>query len=61
MNYNDINKFINLGAEKAMRHRKFNNDETDWYILLSGIRIRIQQGLRGRNRTRSATLKVTEL
>jgi hypothetical protein len=39
---NNLNKFIDLGVEKAMRHYKFNNDEKDWYILLSGIRIRIR-------------------
>ncbi len=38
MDYQYLNKFIDLGVEKAMRHQKFNNDELDWYILLSMIR-----------------------
>ncbi len=39
-----LNKFIDLGVEKAMKHHKFNNDEIYWwYILLS--RIQIQSGL----------------
>jgi hypothetical protein len=32
-----LNKFIDFGVEKAMRHHKFNSDEIDWYILLSRI------------------------
>jgi hypothetical protein len=38
--YRYLNKFIDLGVENDMRHHKFNNDEIDWYILLSRIRIR---------------------
>ncbi len=40
MDYKYLNKFIDLGVEKAMRHHKSNNDEIDWYILQSRIRIR---------------------
>jgi hypothetical protein len=40
MDYKYLTKFINLGVKKAMRHHKFNDDEIDWYILLSRIRIR---------------------
>jgi hypothetical protein len=39
MDYQYLNKLIDLGVEKAIRHQKFNNDETDWCILLSRIRI----------------------
>jgi hypothetical protein len=37
-----------------MKYHIFNNDEIDWYILLSSIRVRIQirSGLRGRIRIR---------
>jgi hypothetical protein len=40
MYYKYLNKFCDLGREKAMRHHKFNNVEVDWYILPSRIRIR---------------------
>ncbi len=32
MNYKNLNKFIDLGVEKAIRHHKFNNKEIDWNI-----------------------------
>jgi hypothetical protein len=52
MDYKYLNKFIDLGVEKAMRHDKFNNDEIGWYILLKRIRIWNQPVLRGRTRIR---------
>jgi hypothetical protein len=44
MDYHNLNKIIDFGVEKAIRHNKF-NDETDWYILLSRIRIWTRSGL----------------
>ncbi len=31
------NEFVDLRVENAMKHHKFNNDGTGWYILLSTI------------------------
>jgi hypothetical protein len=31
MDYQFLNEFVELEVEKAMRHRKFNNDEIGWY------------------------------
>ncbi len=32
MDYQFLNEFVELEVEKAMRHRKFNNDEIGWYL-----------------------------
>jgi hypothetical protein len=40
MAYKYLNKFIDLGVEKNIRHHKFYNDEIDFYISLRRIRIR---------------------
>jgi hypothetical protein len=40
MDYKYQNKFIDLGAEKAMRHHILNNYEIDWNILLNRSWIR---------------------
>jgi hypothetical protein len=40
MDYQYLNKFIDLGVEKAIRHHKLSNDEIDCSIYLSKIRIR---------------------
>jgi hypothetical protein len=53
MDYKYLNKFIDMGVEKAVRHHTFNNDKIDWYILLR--RVRIQSVLKGRIRIRSKT------
>jgi hypothetical protein len=37
MDYQYLNKFIDLEVDKSMRHHKFNNDKNDWYIFLSRI------------------------
>jgi hypothetical protein len=48
-----LNKFIDLGVEKAMRHHKFNNyQKIDWYILLSRIHP-VWSARRGRIRIRN--------
>jgi hypothetical protein len=35
-----LNKFIDLGIKSYESSQNKNNDEIDWYILLSRIRIR---------------------
>ncbi len=35
MEYLCLNKFIDLGVEKAMKHHKFINDETGWYTYIT--------------------------
>jgi hypothetical protein len=37
MDYWYPNEFIDLGIGKAMRHHKFDNEDSDWYILLRRI------------------------
>jgi hypothetical protein len=58
MYFKYLNKFIDLGRETGMRHHKFNNDEIDWYILLSRSRIRFWSVLRGRIQIRSKTRRI---
>jgi hypothetical protein len=38
MDYKYPNELIDLGVGKATKHHKFDNEETDWYILLRRIR-----------------------
>jgi hypothetical protein len=37
MDYYYLNELIVLGGTKAMRHHKFNNDETDWNLIYSVV------------------------
>jgi hypothetical protein len=37
MDYYYLNELIVWGGKKAMRHHKFNNDETDWNLIYSVV------------------------